>query len=39
MVWIGKENKDEGCIGGKRSLRVHMGIKCGSEKRARSGLV
>ena len=32
MVWMGKESKDEGCIGGKMSLRVDIGIKYGSER-------
>lgn len=29
---MGKENKDEGCIGGKMSLKVDIGIKYGSER-------
>lgn len=29
---MGKESKDEGCIGGKMSLRVDIGIKYGSER-------
>ena len=32
MVWMGTESKDEGCIGGKMSLRVDIGIKYGSER-------